>query len=157
MNHRKAITILIVVQIVILCLCIKIAFLSIEAYRGLRPALTVGQKGLADNLTLHALLLNVLKTRRYSSLKGYLTPQCQQKMSTFIQDWENAVHMYGQVRAFEQSTGSLEYSQGGDQSCIISRWRCRIHLERGTVIVQWTQIYRQGRWLIDAVVVQQEP
>jgi hypothetical protein len=153
MSLRKGIMLLLIFM---LCIWTVIIFSVIDSYRNLRPAFEVGKTGLVQNLFLNTLLLNTLETRRYSQIKGHLTPKFQKEIGIFVEEWERTIQEFGQVRSFEAMVGSLERRSEDDVSVIASEWQCRVHLKDGTVAVRWIQVYHQGTWQIDSVVLQRE-
>ncbi|MDW8086351.1 MAG: hypothetical protein RMI45_08980 [Ignisphaera sp.] len=156
MRGKRILYVLAAVQAIMLCLWIHIALFVGEVYKGLRPVLEVGQKGVTENMGLSLLVLDTLKTKRYSRLEGYMTPQCRQEFDRFIQDWEHVVHIFGEMRKVEQSNVVLMHRSEQSDSSIISKWKYRIKMERGVAIVHCTLIYKQGNWQIDMLAVYPE-
>lgn len=156
MRRKNIIYVLVVVQVVMLCLWIRIALFMGEVYEGVRPVLEVGQKGVAENAALSMLVLDALKTKRFSQLRGYLTPRCRQKFGRFIEDWERIVHTFGEMRKVEHSDFVLMRSSEQDKSTIISKWQHRVRMEWGVAIVHCTLVYKHGKWQIETLIVHPE-
>lgn len=143
MNTRKFVIVLIIVQILLIWAGFKLISAIMEIYHGVTsfPEITAA----------NAVLLTTLQTRKYSMLHSYVTPQCHLQIGRFTQEWERIIKTLGTVKSFEPMEG--DYPSRRDQAV---SWRCKVRLDRGTVVVKWKLIYHQKKWLIDTINLQVE-
>jgi len=139
-----------------LCLWIRIALFVNETYQAVKPFLIIRQKGLSDNFDLHYLVMDSLKTRRYSQLNRHLTSRGQREFNRFVQDWELRLQSLGDLLACEHFQISFRHRTDRGRSFVVAKCRYRFRMKRGVTIVECEQIYENGVWKINSINLKEQ-